>query len=281
MNNSQVAHLWANQSKPKARGSNFYFEGRSIYSYGSHFEIARIVKPTPGGVILFTTKSYSNSTARHKSYTARAISSSYNTFYVPRLDITEAGAHKENVAHYASMIIEARTDALRARAHGAAYAKRAQELREDLNNYKATFKIKGKTKLPGLLFTSKQLDEINARAQKAEAADKVRRERARARAAAEEAAHVIEWRAGTYNGQLYHTPTMLRVNKDEIETSKGARVPLDAGRLIYKRSKRAEVMPGQHIGSFEINEIGPEVVIIGCHEIPLKEIEALAVALGW
>ena len=36
MNNSMVAHLWANEMKEFANGSNFYFEGESIYSYGSH-----------------------------------------------------------------------------------------------------------------------------------------------------------------------------------------------------------------------------------------------------
>ena len=36
MNNSMVAHLWANESQESANGSNFYFEGQSIYSYGHH-----------------------------------------------------------------------------------------------------------------------------------------------------------------------------------------------------------------------------------------------------
>lgn len=34
MNNSMVAHLWANEKQESANGSNFYFEGESIYSYG-------------------------------------------------------------------------------------------------------------------------------------------------------------------------------------------------------------------------------------------------------
>ena len=40
-----VAHLWANQVQQEAKNSNrsFYFYGPSIYSYGSHFEIARHV----------------------------------------------------------------------------------------------------------------------------------------------------------------------------------------------------------------------------------------------
>lgn len=44
MNNSMVAHLWANEMKEFANGSNFYFEDESIYSYGSHFEVGRIVQ---------------------------------------------------------------------------------------------------------------------------------------------------------------------------------------------------------------------------------------------
>lgn len=39
MNNSMVAHLWANEKEESARGSNLFFEGRSIYPYGYHFRM--------------------------------------------------------------------------------------------------------------------------------------------------------------------------------------------------------------------------------------------------
>lgn len=48
MNNSMVAHLWANEKEESARGSNLFFEGRSIYSYGYHFEVGRIVRKQRG-----------------------------------------------------------------------------------------------------------------------------------------------------------------------------------------------------------------------------------------
>jgi hypothetical protein len=69
MDNKQVAHLWANKSRERAKGSSFYFEGDTIYSYGAHFPIARHLR----GVVLFTSKGYSSSTARHKSYVRNAI----------------------------------------------------------------------------------------------------------------------------------------------------------------------------------------------------------------
>lgn len=46
--NGMVAHVWANQSQDSARShnGNFYFEGRAIYSYGSHY-VAGYIAPGP------------------------------------------------------------------------------------------------------------------------------------------------------------------------------------------------------------------------------------------
>lgn len=54
MNNSMVAHLWANEKQESAHGSNFYFEGESIYSYGRHFEVGRIVRNKRGEKAIHT-----------------------------------------------------------------------------------------------------------------------------------------------------------------------------------------------------------------------------------
>lgn len=64
---SEIAHLWAHQSKPDARNSqgNFYFQGDTIYSYGSHFPIARHIEHDGKKAILFVDHSYSNTTSKH------------------------------------------------------------------------------------------------------------------------------------------------------------------------------------------------------------------------
>lgn len=67
MNNSQVAHLWANKSKTSAKGSSFYFDGSTIYSYGGHFPIAKHVQISGEDWIIFNDSSYSSSTGRHQS----------------------------------------------------------------------------------------------------------------------------------------------------------------------------------------------------------------------
>jgi hypothetical protein len=71
--NAMTAHVWANQSVPEGRSNNgnFYFYGRRLYSYGSHF-IVGIILPGVGPVL--NSDGYSISTAKHKGYAARATS---------------------------------------------------------------------------------------------------------------------------------------------------------------------------------------------------------------
>jgi formate dehydrogenase maturation protein FdhE len=61
---SEVARLWARQAQDEARerGDRMYFNNNAIYSYGSHFMIAKIVD---GNKCLFTLDTYSNTTAKH------------------------------------------------------------------------------------------------------------------------------------------------------------------------------------------------------------------------
>ncbi len=39
----ETCHKWASQSQPEGRSSNVFFEGKSIFSYGRHLEMARFI----------------------------------------------------------------------------------------------------------------------------------------------------------------------------------------------------------------------------------------------
>lgn len=83
MNNYMVAHLWANEKKESARGSNFFFEGESIYSYGYHFEVGRIVRNKRGEkAYLINNMHQSNSTSLHQYYVRQAIPTGSKVFHV-------------------------------------------------------------------------------------------------------------------------------------------------------------------------------------------------------
>lgn len=81
-----VAHLWAHQSQDSARnGRNFYFEGKDIYSYGSHFRCASVETNRQGEkAYLVTTRAYSSTTATHMGMVRKAIPFGEQIFNTPR-----------------------------------------------------------------------------------------------------------------------------------------------------------------------------------------------------
>ena len=83
---AMVAHLWAHQSQESASNSgNFYFEGKDIYSYGSHFCCASVEMNQKGEkAYLVTTRTYSSTTAAHMSMVRNAIPDYETVFYTPR-----------------------------------------------------------------------------------------------------------------------------------------------------------------------------------------------------
>lgn len=68
--NSMTAHVWAqnNQHEGRSHNGNFYFEGGTLYSYGSHFIVGHIVD----GVTLLNSDRYSISTGKQQGYAQSA-----------------------------------------------------------------------------------------------------------------------------------------------------------------------------------------------------------------
>lgn len=97
---SDVAHLWANQSQDNARnaGGNFYFDGRTIYSYGRHFSIATISEKD-SNTVYFTTRTYSNTTAKHIGVTRYACSHK-TRIYCFDPESAGRGIHSENLESF-------------------------------------------------------------------------------------------------------------------------------------------------------------------------------------
>lgn len=80
--NDMVAHVWAQNSQSEGRSANgnFYFQGPTLYSYGSHFIVGHVM---PDGTALLNADGYSISTAKHKTDARRAVRGNY--IYVPGL----------------------------------------------------------------------------------------------------------------------------------------------------------------------------------------------------
>lgn len=293
----EVSHLWAHRTQEDARNGqdNLYFTGDTIYSYGGHFPIARhAVNGAGERAILFTTATYSVTTSGHCSAVRSAIPSGTSVFHVrnvcrgtnQRGDLT-ADDHRSNLADYASRIDKDIVTSARARS---SYTKEwnhqhAVRLRDEAFAYCAFFDLPAPV-IPAVpQLDSEALTAIRKReAQRArEKAEQTKRERADATTRQQEL--ITKWRAGLYSGSLYDVPVMLRIDGDEVETSRGARFPiLHAKRGLrvvrkVRESGHAYIRNGHtvYLGPYAIDRIEPDgTVKAGCHVVSWEEIERIA-----
>jgi len=84
-NNSEVAHVWAQQNQKTGRNSNhsFSFDEKSIYSYST--EMARFIDKD---IVLINCRQYSVTTSQHVSLIYAALSSWIHKIEVPYVDIS-------------------------------------------------------------------------------------------------------------------------------------------------------------------------------------------------
>lgn len=286
MNNKEVAHLWANRSRPSAKGSHFYFEGDTIYSYGSHFPIARHHK----GVVLFTTKRYSSTTAKHKSYVRQACSH-LTVFEVAKPFLDPAGP---DVKDYADQIKGVALSAGRAR-NPDWKLKQLEALVAEANAFCAHFKFKTRFSMPddATMATLKERAKVSAeRERKATIAKQAKFER-------ECAETVQKWLAGesvqvpyqlgtVYLRKIVRNNNYLDVDMAaEMQTSKGALVPLSEAERAFRfamiqRAKGWRKNGDQFkVGDYQLDAVNEQGVVAGCHRIGWPEIERFAKLQGW
>jgi hypothetical protein len=276
-----VAHLWANKSQDSAResGGRFYFVGDTIYSYGSHFPIARHVAHKGKAAVLFTTRSYSATTAGHKCMVEGACRH-LTVFHVADL----YGDHRKQVADYRNRFMGLVGTYAKARQRKPEILAQLRGLVSEANEYAEFFGLRARLSLPA------DLSGMVAECQAIEKREKARKQREQAKRAREEQERIRQWVDGETdycpsNGQ----PIRLRVKGDELQTTRGARVPLDHAIKAFQVIKRLREK-GQayqrnghtiHLGHFALDAIDPQGnVTAGCHNVAWEEIERVATLAG-
>lgn len=85
--NDMTAHVWAQQRQPSGRShnGNFYFEGPTLYSYGTHYPVG-IFAGVGGPVFMNSSKSTPTTEGKHKNPARRAVRHISPVFYMPELD---------------------------------------------------------------------------------------------------------------------------------------------------------------------------------------------------
>ena len=276
--NRELPHIWAHQSQESGRAHNMFFDRGTIYSYGWHFPMARHVVDKFGGkCVLFTTEDYSNTTARHKSITRRAIPAGVPVFHTG--DVTAAPSEA---------MLQGMVDVIRARVSGIRTSKSKWGLNDIptlVNNarmFKAAFKLRGGVYDPDLS------DQIELR-RKWETGQAVRDEKREAK----NKETLAKWLSLP---ELPFEPkpgyAYMRVGcalNAEVETTLGARVPLEHVQkvaplvLLLLKEGRTYKKNGHtiHLGNYTLDEITAEGdVIAGCHRFDRAEIERFAKVIG-
>jgi hypothetical protein len=310
--NQELAHAWAGQSQSEGRANNLFFVGPSIYSYGRHFEIARFVKG--GQVVLFTTRRYSNSTARHINYTRRALRNFENVFDVPSME-----DHAGNVRAYLDDVAKFKTAALKAVRYASMGADAAGRAARNAAAYCRTFTKDVPAALrkeayaavraanSGKLFTFEERAKLDAAELRRAKYEEDRKERDEKRRAAWEAAaperamlyaqdqaeredrersapaELEAWARGERDEVPYHAynlPTRLRLKDGRIETSQSAQITERRARELWAALVRGANVVGAVLDNYTVNSWDGAALRVGCHTISRAEIERMAVILG-
>lgn len=293
MNNSQLAHAWANQTKPAATASNFYFRGPTIFSYGDHFPIATLDR----GTVLFTSRSYSNSTCKHLSHARRAIPHGVPVIHC-RHPLTEYGtAHQSNLETFTDELETTLAKYTKAKKWKDFHAEQITRQLENVHAYLAHFKTKKKDQPAALKKiiaiiekgdwkeTPEQTEARHARLAELDATKDTRRAAARAarlaREAEENADKLARWIAGE-DVRFFQSGGLasLRVKNGKVETSQGASVSLAAALRLFNFLGAMPADAGQveslDVDGFTFRSLREGVATIGCHKIAFSEMARIA-----
>ena len=270
----EVCHIWAQQKQRVGRASNIFFDGPSIYSYGHHCEMARFILPD---VVFVTTKRYSVSTTKHIRLTLNAVSHK-QVFIVPSME-----NHDENVKHYIQEI-HAKEQKVKASVYYA-NLNHGQLLcaHVDLGKYldifgkQVTKEVrKSARKLLKLIILTDYTPYINKceeRKRKVQENQLAELEKRKAKALE----YLQEWKNGGILLQSMRLlPIALRVKDGNIETSRGASVPIHLAMTLYALIKLGKPVHGLNLGHYTVTNFDGKTLRVGCHDIDLAEMDRIA-----
>ena len=278
-----TAHAWAHKTGTNQNASSMYYRDDVIYSYGEHFPMARHVN----GTVLFTTRTYSNSTSKHLSRTWSAC----HHLDPIRVDNVMATTKAEHLVNIKAGMVDASDlveKAGRARTRGDSYRTNATRVLSSMERYAGLFLPRHKFNfdIDGVMAERKKLEEKEAR-----------RDRREQRALEKRlVVEIEEWKTGE-RGMLssrvdrVFLRTAPRIEGDRevkiIETSHGANIPYEAGERCFRfaiaRRKKGWRRNGDQfkIGVYDLDAVNEHGIVAGCHRVDWQEIERFAKQEEW
>jgi hypothetical protein len=293
-NNSELTHVWANQTQTHGKGSNMFFEHDSIYSYGYHFKLAQHITNKQGEkCVFFNDRHYSNSTSKQQALVWRSIPANVQFFKVQSFfnDIeTSTTAHLENLKSYLEYAKGSQQKTIYATKLKNGYINQTKIAIDVFDKYVKFFDLaqllwdyptlqNKYAELNNWLFDYQESKEFKQWQIKQE--ENKKKAEAKAIIDAKEKIEAFrQFKISSIYANLGHY--LLRYNKetDNVETSGGVKMSKNVFLLAYQRLKNNTLQIGQHVGDFTYNGIKDGFLSVGCHKISIDEVENLIPELG-
>jgi len=276
--NSELSHIWANDPDPSIGKSanSMSCQNGVLFSYNT--AIAHLIPER--NTVIINTASYSNTTSKHQGH-ARSASNHFDTIFldIPKMNLRGLVFGQRD---FEELILKYNDDvaskllvkASRARIHAGIHYSKALFIYENLSKY---------AQFLNLNYAMPDLTSIQARAVEAEKKAVELAKIAQAKRIIEEAEDLEKWRLGQ-DIRRYFELTALRIKDDEIQTTRGARIPVDHaikfwGLIKSWHDKGVSYVKDHHsihLGNYSVNRFENDVLTVGCHTIPYSEIESIA-----
>ena len=262
------------------RRGNFYFQGDTVFSYGSHFPIARHVETRRGSAVLFTTRDYSVTTSGHK-WTVLGACKHLTVFHVQHPTDSD---RKQQFDEYRQRDVELARKYSRARSNRPWILGSLRNLVDEANRFAQFFGLRSRLSMPA------DLSAMEAECKAIEKRERERRQRAEAKRDGK------RWSAcntGWTGKPIFSVSNrMARSGCGSRATNcrlRGRRVPLEhaikAFRLIKRLHDTGQAYERNgysvHLGAFVLDAVDAQGnVTAGCHNVAWEEIERVAILAG-
>ena len=287
-NSAELFHYWASMAMPQAKCGNVSYDGPVLYSYAEPIGLL-----LSNNRVLISNRYFSVTTNSHQhaarvaTHHMRRCSAPHITrYYNSETDLKLM--HKANSdswlrdAEYA--VAELKNHPRRKKS----IADRIASTVSSYNHYRDFFELDWKE------LTSEEISGIvNVRATE-RAEEQKRREEAYKEAVrvreAEEATELLFWRNHQTERRAFSKMALrLSLDGQEIETTRGARVPVSCATYLWRYSnlckhRKEAFIPDEvaQIGVYKLTGINPDGSLdIGCHHIPFDELELMAKKLNF
>lgn len=284
--NSQVAHIWAQQTQSMGRSKSVFFENESIYSYGRHYKAARIHVLKSKRFALINNHRYSNTTGRHLSEIARAVYGLMPYFSCPDVNDPKSAVRWLDEQASGTLNLALRRQKITTEREIKYELEDIQKNFAHANELRALLGLKpkepGKNQLTAvtthLKARLKRYRELNTPEMIVKSLEQAEKRKAlKAKKLAEKHQELVaRFRAGERVESFFHEHELLRIKGDVVQTSRGAEVPLKEALKLYKAVKAGKNIVNCEVGHFVVNNVNETSqtdieIRIGCHTILFSE----------